>query len=95
MSVDQETVAKIASLARIRVDEDQQVALAGELSNILEWIELLNELETEGVRPLTSVVEMTAPQRDDVVTDGDRVDDIIANAPDPANSFFAVPKVVE
>ena len=95
MSVDKNTVAKIASLARIRVPEDQQEALAGELSNILGWIEQLNEVDTEGVAPMTSVVEMQAPMRDDVVDDGDCRDKVTGNAPDPAHGYFTVPKVVE
>ena len=95
MAVDKDTVAKIARLARIRVSEDQQEALAGELSNILGWVEQLSELDTEGVEPMTSVVAMTVPLRDDVVSDGDRRDEILANAPEAAHGFFAVPKVVE
>ncbi len=95
MSVDKDTVAKIAKLARIRVPEDQQEALAGELSNILGWIEQLDEVETDGVEPMTSVVEMRAPMRDDSVTDGNCRDKVIGNAPDGAEGFFSVPKVVE
>lgn len=95
MAVDKETVAKIAHLARIRVDEEQAGALAGELSNILTWVEQLNELETEGVEPMTSVVAMKPTLREDVVNDGDCRDRILANAPEPAYDFFSVPKVVE
>jgi aspartyl-tRNA(Asn)/glutamyl-tRNA(Gln) amidotransferase subunit C len=95
MAVDKDTVAKIAKLARIRVSEEQQAALAGELSNILGWVEQLNELDTEGVEPMTSVVAMKPPLREDKVTDGGCPDNIMANAPEPAHGFFAVPKVVE
>jgi aspartyl-tRNA(Asn)/glutamyl-tRNA(Gln) amidotransferase subunit C len=95
MSVDKDTVAKIAKLARIRVSEDDRAALAGDLSNILGWIEQLSELDTEGVEPMTSVVEMDLPRRADKVTDGDIADKVLANAPEGTDRFFAVPKVVE
>ena len=95
MSVDKDTVAKIARLARIRVDEAHCDSLAGELSNILGWIEQLSELDTEGVEPMTSVVSMTLPLREDEVTDGGYPNQVTANAPESAHSFFAVPKVVE
>jgi len=95
MAVDKDTVAKIARLARIRVSEAQQEALSSELSNILGWVEQLNELDTEGVEPMTSVVAMTPTLREDKVTDGQCPDKILANAPEPAHGFFAVPKVVE
>lgn len=95
MAVDKDTVAKIAKLARIRVSEEQQAALAGELSNILGWVEQLGELNTEGVAPMTSVVAMKPTLREDKVTDGRCSDKILANAPEPAHGFFAVPKVVE
>jgi len=95
MVVARDTVAAIARLARIRVSAEQQDALAGELSNILGWIEQLNELDTAGVEPMTSVVEMGLPQREDRITDGAIVEKILANAPEGAGTFFAVPKVVE
>ena len=95
MAVDKDTVARIAKLARIRVSPEQQEALAGELSNILGWIEQLNELDTAGVEPMTSVVAMKPPLRKDEVTDGAKTDDILANAPEAAHGFFTVPKVVE
>ena len=95
MSVDKDTVRQIARLARIRVPEDQLEPLAGELSNILGWIEQLNELDTEGVEPMTSVVAMQAPMREDEVNDGGIPDLIVANAPAAADHYFAVPKVVE
>ena len=95
MSVDRDTVAKIAKLARIRIEAEQMEPLAAELSNILGWIEQLNELDTEGVAPMTSVVEVEAPLREDAVTDGDCRDQVLANAPEAAEGFFLVPKVVE
>jgi aspartyl-tRNA(Asn)/glutamyl-tRNA(Gln) amidotransferase subunit C len=95
MAVDKATVAQIAKLARIRVPEADLEALAGELSHILSWIERLNELDTEGVAPMTSVVAMDLPRRADVVTDGGYPDKIVKNAPEAAHGFFAVPKVVE
>ncbi len=95
MSIDKATVAKIARLARIHVPEDKREALAGELSNILGWVEQLGEVDTEAVAPMTSVVEVRLPERDDVITDGDCRDDILANAPESDGGFFVVPKVVE
>ena len=95
MSLDKATVAHIAALARIRVAEEDLNGLAQELSNILGWIEQLNELDTEGVEPMTSVVEVEAPARADRVTDGDYREAIVANAPEQAHGFFIVPKVVE
>ncbi len=95
MAVGRATVAQIAKLARIRVPEDQLDALSGELSNILTWIEQLSELDTEGVEPMTSVVEVTLSRRADVVTDGGYPDKVVANAPEAAHGFFVVPTVVE
>ena len=95
MSIDKATVAKIARLARIHVPEDKRQALAGELSNILGWVELLSEVDTENVAPMTSVVEIRLPERDDVISDGGCRDDILANAPQSDGVFFIVPKVVE
>jgi len=95
MSLDKATVAGIAHLARIRVPEDRLEGLAGELNNILGWIEQLSEVDTDGVAPMTSVVEMEIPQRDDVVTDGGYQERVLANAPDAADGYFVVPKVVE
>ena len=95
MSIDKATVAKIARLARIHVAEEKQAALADELSNILGWVEQLSEVDTDDVAPMTSVVEVRLPEREDVITDGDCRDDILANAPETDGSFFVVPKVVE
>jgi aspartyl-tRNA(Asn)/glutamyl-tRNA(Gln) amidotransferase subunit C len=95
MAVDRATVAQIAKLARIRVPEGDLDGLAGELSNILSWIEQLSELDTEGVAPMTSVVAVDLPRREDAVTDGGYPDKVVGNAPDSAHDFFVVPKVVE
>ena len=95
MSVDQDTVRRIAKLARIAVSEEALTPLSQELSNILSFVEQLNELDTEGVAPMTSAVHMPLKMREDGVTDGDKVDDIIRNAPGGEDGFFVVPKVVE
>ena len=95
MSVDKSTVKKIAKLARIAVSEDETETLASELSHILNWIEELGEVNTDGVAPLASVTGHSLPLRQDVVSDGDKVDEILANAPEQASGFFVVPKVVE
>jgi aspartyl-tRNA(Asn)/glutamyl-tRNA(Gln) amidotransferase subunit C len=95
MALDRATVRNIATLARIRVEDGELDALAGELSNILNFVEQLGEVDTKGVEPMTSVVAMTLPRRADDVTDGNIRDQVLANAPEGANGFFAVPKVVE
>ena len=95
MSLDKETVAHIAALARIKLEDDELERMAGELSHILAWIEQLNEVNVADVPPLASVVDTKLPWRDDKVTDGGYADDIVANAPDAEHEFFTVPKVVE
>jgi aspartyl-tRNA(Asn)/glutamyl-tRNA(Gln) amidotransferase subunit C len=95
MSIDKATVARIAGLARIRVPEADQEHLAGELSKILEFVEQLKEVDTDGVAPMSSVVDTKLRWRPDVVTDGGDREAVLANAPDRAGDFFAVPKVVE
>jgi len=95
MSVDKDTVKKIARLARLHVPEDRQEKIAGELNTILTWIEELGEVDTSNVEPLASVTGHSLPLRADVVTDGHKVDEILANAPEQASGFFVVPKVVE
>ncbi|WP_321392290.1 Asp-tRNA(Asn)/Glu-tRNA(Gln) amidotransferase subunit GatC [Emcibacter sp.] len=95
MSVDKDTVAKIAHLARIKVPEEKLEPLVGELNNILDWVEMLSEVDTDGVEPLTSVANVTLPLREDKITDGGYRDDILANAPAAEHGFFAVPKVIE
>lgn len=95
MAIDAATVKKVANLARIREPDDRLEPLAKELSGILDWIEQLNEVDTDGVEPMTSVVAARLPMREDVVTDGGCPDKVLANAPKSANGFFVVPKVVE
>ncbi len=95
MSVDAQTVRKVAKLARIAVEDHEVEPLAKELSGILDWVEQLQEVDVEGVDPMTSTVPMRLKRRPDIVTDGNRRDDILSNAPDAREGFFAVPKVVE
>ncbi len=95
MPIDKDTVATIAQLARIDVAEDDRERIAGELSNILAWVEQLGEVDTEGVAPMTSVVDVALPRRADAVTDGGDAEDVLANAPKRDDGFFVVPKVVE
>lgn len=95
MALDTDTVRKIAHLARIAVPEEDLERLAGELSNILGWIEQLEEVDTDGVAPMTSAVEMAQHWRDDGVTDGGIQDRVLANATDATKGFYTVPKVVE
>ena len=95
MSVDKTTVAKIARLARINVPDERLEPLAAELNGILSWVAELDEVKTAHVEPLASVTGHALPLRDDVVTDGDRLNDILSNVPEEASGFFVVPKVVE
>jgi aspartyl-tRNA(Asn)/glutamyl-tRNA(Gln) amidotransferase subunit C len=100
MALDKAAVATIAALARIRLAEAELEPLAADLSQILGWVEQLNEVDTSGVAPMASVVATRLPMRDDRVTDGDCRDAILGNMPRPATAgtdrgFFAVPKVIE
>ncbi|MGL4281821.1 MAG: Asp-tRNA(Asn)/Glu-tRNA(Gln) amidotransferase subunit GatC [Albidovulum sp.] len=95
MSINTETARKVAHLARIAVKEEDLPALAGELSAVLAFMEQLNEVDVTGVEPMTSVTPMRLARRKDVVTDGNIQKQILANAPDAREGFFAVPKVVE
>ena len=95
MSVTPEQVRHIANLARIAMSEEELERLVPELNNILGWVEQLGEVDTDGVEPLTAVIDQKLRHRDDQVTDGDRRDEILANAPDAEHGFFAVPKVIE
>jgi aspartyl-tRNA(Asn)/glutamyl-tRNA(Gln) amidotransferase subunit C len=95
MSVDKETVKRVARLARIAVGDAEAEALKGDLNTILGFVEQLNEVDITGVEPMTAVIPMRAKMRDDVVTDGEIADKVVANAPAKAEAFFAVPKVVE
>ena len=95
MALDKAAVAHIAALARIRLREDELEPLAAELSHILTWVEQLAEIDTAEVPPMTSVAAMRLPMREDEVTDGNRREEILGNAPQSTRGFFAVPKAVE
>jgi len=95
MAIDAATVRRVAKLARIRESEDRLEPLAAELSGIMAWIEQLNEVDTEGVEPMSSAVAVKLPWRDDVVTEGGDSAKVLANAPKADRGFFVVPKVVE
>ena len=95
MAVDKETVKRVARLARIAVSDAEAESLKGDLNTILGFVEQLNEVDVTGVDPMTAVIPMRAKMRDDVVTDGEIADKVVANAPAKAEAFFAVPKVVE
>jgi aspartyl-tRNA(Asn)/glutamyl-tRNA(Gln) amidotransferase subunit C len=95
MEVDEATVRRIARLARIKITEEEAKGLEGELSGILNWVEQLGEVDTENVEPMTSVVPIKLKMREDVVNDGEKADDVTANAPMSEDGFYVVPKVVE
>jgi aspartyl-tRNA(Asn)/glutamyl-tRNA(Gln) amidotransferase subunit C len=95
MSVDTEQVRHIAKLARIAMSDAEVEAMVPELNNILGWVEQLGEVDTEGVEPLTAVIDQELRLRDDAVTDGNIRDAVLANAPAAEHGFFAVPKVIE
>ncbi|MBB36727.1 MAG: Asp-tRNA(Asn)/Glu-tRNA(Gln) amidotransferase GatCAB subunit C [Hirschia sp.] len=95
MSVDKDTVRKVARLSRIKLPEERVEPMTEELNSILGWIEQLAEVDVEGIEPMTSAVELSMPMREDVVTDGNIQDKILANAPRSEDGFFVVPKVVE
>lgn len=95
MSIDIDTARRVAKLARIKVEEEDLPALAGEFNTILGFIEQMGEVDVDDVDPMTSVTPMRLKRREDVVTEGDQVDKVLSNAPDAREGFFAVPKVVE
>ncbi len=95
MSIDESTAARVAKLARIKVEPERLPALAGEFNTILGFIEQLSEVDVEGVEPMTSVTPQRLKRRVDEVNDGDQQAKVMANAPDAREGFFAVPKVVE
>lgn len=95
MSVDIDTVKRVAHLARIAVSEEEAGRMTGELNTILGFVEQLNEVDVEGVEPMSSVIPIEMKKRQDVVSDGDKPADIVANAPATEENFFLVPKVVE
>ncbi|CAM5527551.1 Asp-tRNA(Asn)/Glu-tRNA(Gln) amidotransferase subunit GatC [Sphingobium scionense] len=95
MSIDLQTVKKIASLSRISVTDAEAEAMVPELNNILGWVEQLGEVDVTGVEPMTAVIPNHQRLRDDVITDGNVRDKVLANAPQAEHGFFAVPKVIE
>lgn len=95
MSVDIATVKRVARLARLAVNDADAERMMGELNGILGFVEQLSEVDVDGVEPMTSVTPMVMRKRDDVVSDGNKADDIVANAPNEDRNFFLVPKVVE
>ena len=95
MALNKKIVAHIAKLARLEVTESDLDVMSKELSEILSWIEQLEEVDIEGFEPMTSVVEMDLRTREDVVTDGGHAEDIVVNAPEQKEHFFVVPKVIE
>ena len=95
MSVSSEQVRHIAKLARIGMSDSEIEALVPELNKILGWVEQLGEVNTEGVQPLTAVIDQKLRLRDDQITEGDIRDEVLANAPEAQHGFFAVPKVIE
>ena len=95
MAVDEATVRRIARLARLRITDAEAVALQGELNGILRWVEQLKEVDTTGVAPMARVVPVAMKQREDIVTDGEKAAEIVANAPQRDGDYFVVPKVVE
>ncbi len=94
-AVSAEDVKKIARLSRLHVEDDRLQPLADDLNGILSWIEQLGEVDVDGVEPMTSAVDMSAPLRADSITDGGKRDDILKNAPKKDDGFFVVPRSVE
>ena len=95
MSIDSQTVARIAHLARLNIPAEEQQHVAGELNKILDWVEQLNTVDVTGIEPLANVNDKALRTRADVVNDGGKPEDILANAPARTADFFTVPKVVE
>ncbi|AQX18320.1 MULTISPECIES: Asp-tRNA(Asn)/Glu-tRNA(Gln) amidotransferase subunit GatC [Bartonella] len=95
MSVESKTVKRVAKLARIAIHNDEVERITEEFNTVLDFVKQLDEVDVDGVEPLTSVIPMTLRKREDEVTDGNKVVDIIANAPLAEENLFLVPKVVE
>ncbi len=95
MSVNEEQVRHVAKLARLALSDAEIDKMVPELNNILGWVEQLGEVNTDGIEPLTAVIDLKLRLRDDVVTDGDVRDNVLLTAPDAQHGFFAVPKVIE
>lgn len=95
ISMDKATVKKVATLARLAVTEEEQEKYAAQLGGIFKWIEQLNEVNTDNVKPLASVIDLPLTLRPDIVNDGGKQDEILANAPEATEGFFVVPKIIE
>ncbi len=95
MSMDKETVKKVASLAKIKMDDEELENIAPQLSGIIKWVEQLAQVNTDNVEPLSSVVDIPLPLREDIVNDGNYVDKILSNAPEETQGYFVVNKIVE
>lgn len=95
MSIDKQTVAKVARLARLKVTDEEIETYAPQLDGIISWVEQLGEVDTQGVEPLANVANINLHLRKDEVTDGDKQGDVLANAPEELEGFYVVPKVVE
>ena len=95
MSVDTAIVRHIARLARLKMSDAEVDAMVPELNNILGWVEQLGEVDTDGVEPLTAVIDQQLRLRDDVINDGEVRDEVLLNAPEAQHGFFVVPKVIE
>ena len=95
MTIDKDTVVRIARLSRIAMEDDALEPMAQELNGILAWVEQLGEVDTEGVEPMTGAIAATLPQREDSAEAGAPTDELLANAPEADDDFFVVPKVVE
>jgi len=95
MSIDKKTIDKISSLAKIKLDDQRALELAGELSNILNWIDQLNKVDTKDIPPLTGVVNSELFKRDDLVDEENTKETVLSNSPETSEGFFVVPKVVD
>ena len=95
MKIDKNTTLKIAKLTRLKIDESEVIELSSQLSEILDWVEQLNEVNTDNVEPLSSVSKTELPLREDLVNNVDQLKDVMSNAPEKLENYFVVPKVVE
>ena len=95
MKIDKNTINKIARLSRIKLDDKESEDYIKDLNSILDWVEQLNEVNTENVEPLSNISSSTLPKREDISKDVNSSEEILENAPDKLEGFFAVPKVVE
>ena len=95
MKIDKNTINKIARLSRIKLDDKESEDYISDLNSILDWVEQLNEVNTENVEPLSNISSSVLPKREDVAKDVNSSDEILENAPDKLEGFFVVPKVVE